>query len=182
MSDLKNLPTPFLFENSDIRTAVDQNNDIWFCAKDICDVLDITWSGATLENMPQSWITMLKVNTVKGEKDSVFINEAGAYRLTFRSNKPKAEEFANFVCVEVLPQIRKLGFFGVVPAKQYIAVIKQIDYLTNALVSCKNVFHVRTMLEQLRTLHNMVGSKMPDVALVKADIEQTDLFIGGSNV
>lgn len=178
MSNLKNLPNPFLFESSDIRTAVDENNDIWFCAKDVCDILDITWSGATLENMPKSWVTMLKVNTVKGEQDSIFINEAGVYRLIFRSNKPKAEEFANWVCAEVLPQIRKLGFFGALPAKQYIAVIKQIDYLTHALVSSKNVFHIRTMLDQLRTLHNMVGSKMPDMQLVKADIEQSDLFIG----
>jgi prophage antirepressor-like protein len=178
MSNLKNLPNPFLFESSDIRTAVDENNDIWFCAKDVCAVLDISWSSMTLENMPESWKLVIKLITSFGEKDTYFVNEAGLYHLIFRSNKPKAKEFASWVCAEVLPQIRKLGYFGALPAKQYIAVIKQIDYLTHALVSSKNVFHIRTMLDQLRTLHNMVGSKMPDMQLVKADIEQSDLFIG----
>lgn len=182
MSNLKNLPNPFLFESSDIRTAVDENNYIWFCAKDVCEVLDISWSSVTLENMPDNWFMVMNLITIKGERDTYFINEAGLYHLIFRSNKPKAKEFANWVCAEVLPQIRKLGFFGALPAKQYIAVIKQIDYLTHALVSSKNVFHIRTMLDQLRTLHNMVGSKMPDMQLVKADIEQSDLFIGDGNV
>jgi len=55
---------------------------------------------------------------------NIFINEPALYKMIFRSNKPKAEEFANWVCAEVLPQIRKHGFFGQVNPKDYIAIIK----------------------------------------------------------
>ncbi|WP_370869967.1 BRO family protein [Methylobacter sp.] len=50
----------------------------------------MTWGGPTLENMPEKCKLMLKLNTSFGEKDTNFINEAGLYRLIFRSNKPKA--------------------------------------------------------------------------------------------
>lgn len=110
-STLSLLANPFLFDSSEVRTATDNNQEVWFCAKDVCDVLDITWNGSTLENMPENWKLMLKLRTSFGEKDTNFLNEAGLYRLVFRSNKPKAEQFANWVCEEVLPAIRKHGFY-----------------------------------------------------------------------
>jgi len=37
---------------------------------------------------------------------TTLINEAGLYKLAFRSNKPEADKFTNWVTSEVLPQIR----------------------------------------------------------------------------
>lgn len=40
-----------------------------------------------------------------------FLTESGVYKLIFKSNKPKAEEFANWVTDEVLPTLRKTGTY-----------------------------------------------------------------------
>ena len=53
--DFKTLANPFIFSELDVRTATDQNNEVWFCAKDVCEALGIVWIGAqsNLENMPE---------------------------------------------------------------------------------------------------------------------------------
>ncbi len=179
MNRLKTLANPFQFTELDVRTAVDEQDNVWFCAKDVCEILDITWSGATLENMPEHWVTMLKLNTVTGEKDAVFINEAGLYRLIFRSNKPKAVEFANWVLEEVLPTLRKHGFFGQLPPKDYIAVVQQICKLEARLTETKNAFTRKLLVKPLRNLCNMAGHPMPELELVSVELDQLDLFTDG---
>jgi len=177
-NQLKEIANPFLFTTQAVRTATDEKQEAWFCAKDVCAALDIAWRGLeTLENMPENWKGVRNLRTPGGEQEAIFINEAGLYRLIFRSQKPKAEEFANWVCAEVLPAIRKHGYFGAVKPRDYLNIIKQIDYLTLQVVISKNVFQLTTLLEQLHTLHNMAGSKMPALELVKADLEQSDLFL-----
>ena len=42
-----------------------------------------------------------------------FITEAGLYKLIFRSKLPNAEKFSDWVCEEVLPAIRKHGYYSV---------------------------------------------------------------------
>lgn len=176
MSTLRTLANPFQFSELDIRTATDEHGEVWFCAKDVCESLDITWSGATLENMPDNWITMLKLNTVTGEKDAIFINEAGMYRLIFRSNKPKAVEFANWVCETVLPEIRKAGFFGVIDIKDQIAVARQIDSLSLQITTTNNAFRRRLLHDQLRRLCNLVDQPMPATDWIALTFDQVDLF------
>ena len=136
---LKTLANPFQFADLDIRTATDEHSEVWFCAKDVCTALDIVWSGMiTLENMPENWFMVINLITIKGERDAYFINEAGLYHLIFRSNKPKAKEFANWVCETVLPEIRKTGFFGTIGIKDQISISKQIDSISLQIVNTKN--------------------------------------------
>lgn len=177
-SALKTLANPFQFEAFDVRTAVDENDNVWFCAKDVCAVLDIVWKGASasLENMPEEWLMVWNLQTIQGERDAYFVNESGLYWLIFRSNKPKAREFANWVLGDVLPQIRKQGFYGTLPTKDYIAVIKQIADLTERLAETKNAFTHRLLVEPLRNLCNMAGHPMPKIELISQQIDQTDLF------
>jgi prophage antirepressor-like protein len=172
------IANPFNFDSNAVRTAIDEIENVWFCAKDICAILDITWSGATLENMNEEWVTMLKLNTVTGEKDANFINESGLYWLIFRSNKPRAKEFANWVLSEVLPQIRKHGYFGILPTKDYLAVIKQIMALTELLTESKNAFTHQLLIKPLQNLCNIAGHAMPDIKNLSLKIDQIDLFIG----
>jgi prophage antirepressor-like protein len=180
MSDLKTLANPFQFASLDVRTAVDEDGEVWFCARDVCLALDILWSGGskTLGNMPKTWVMVGNFPTIKGERETIFINEAAVFKLIFSSRKPAAEEFANFVCSEVLPAIRKHGFYGKVPPKDYVAVVKLIAQLTQQIVETKNAFARTTLIKHLRELHNMAGSKMPEIKLIAQEIDQTDLFAG----
>lgn len=42
-------------------------------------------------------------------RNLIFISEPAVYKLAFRSNKPEADAFTNWVASEVLPSIRKSG-------------------------------------------------------------------------
>ena len=43
---------------------------------------------------------------------ALFINEGGLYKIIMKSNKPEAEPFKDWVYEEVLPCIRKHGFYS----------------------------------------------------------------------
>lgn len=176
MAQLQVLENPFQFETLDVRTAVDEKNDVWFCAKDVCATLDINWNGSdTLENMPENWKGVWKLHTPGGEQDAIFINEAGLYRLIFRSNKPKAEEFANWVCEEVLPQIRKNGYFGKVSAKEHRAIRSKITILITKLHKIKDAMALRETWNEITDLCDLIGRDYPDLSLLGKDITQAAL-------
>lgn len=105
-------------ENVNVRTQV-INDEPWFVAKDVAMALNITWSGHTLDSIPNEWTQMVKL-TISGSEGGVsdirrmtLINEAAVYKLAFRSNKPEADRFVNWVTGTVLPSIRRTGSYSV---------------------------------------------------------------------
>lgn len=105
-------------ENVNVRTQV-INDEPWFVAKDVAMALNITWSGHTLDNIPNEWTQMVKL-TINGSDGGVsdirrmtLINEAAVYKLAFRSNKPEADRFVNWVTGTVLPSIRRTGRYSI---------------------------------------------------------------------
>ncbi len=176
MSNLRTLANPFQFSDLYVRTAVDSDDQVWFCAKDVCESLDISWSSATLEKMPNEWQGVIKVITPGGEQDAIFINEPGLYRLIFRSNKPKSIEFSNWVCSEVLPTIRKNGFFGTISGKDRLAYSKQIIDITTRLTSTSDAMLFKMLVMELRDCCNLIGRPMPDLRMLGKDYKQMDLL------
>lgn len=158
---LKIIANPFQFADIDVRTAVDELGKPWFCAKDVCSVLDISWSSQTLKNMPEEWTCMIKVIMESGAKDTIFINEPGIYHLTFRSNKPKAREFTNWVCEVVLPEIRETGSFGTLDLKTRIQLDKHIVFLSSAMVKAKDSFQRDLLMDRLVKACNMANQPFP---------------------
>ena len=54
---------------------------------------------------------------------TVFINESAVYKLAFRSRKPEAERFTDWIAGEVIPQIRKTGKY--IPNPQGVLALSQ---------------------------------------------------------
>ena len=78
-----------------------------------------------------------------GVQRLTLINEAGLYKLITQSKTPKAQEFTNYVCSEILVSVRKTGSYStndeppktppVQKRKQPKLPIKdRIDYLLKA--------------------------------------------------
>lgn len=177
MHDMQPLATPFLFQQAEVRTATDDQGEAWFCAKDVFEALEITWkSGHTLRNMPEEWVCPLYLRGQRGSGEVLFISEAAVYRVLFRSNKPQAVAFANWVCGEVLPTLRKQGFFGQVPAKERLGFSRQILTVTRELMRCRNAFHQTILLDELRDLYRMVGKPLPDFSAVSLKPSQMPLL------
>ena len=105
----------FTFNESNQPIRVDViNGEPWFVAKDVAKALNITWSGHTLDQIPEEWKGMVKFTTPGGAQDLTAISEAGMYKLAFRCQSSEvADKFTNFVASEILPSIRKTGRYEV---------------------------------------------------------------------
>lgn len=104
----------FQFESSfDVRVQL-INNEPWFCLPDVCAVLDIQNSrDMVAKQLDGAGVDKIYISYASGKKQVTFVNEPNLYRVIFRSNKPEARVFQDWVFNDVLPSIRKTG--------QYIA-------------------------------------------------------------
>lgn len=112
--------TVFNFGSLPIRTYTDENGEPWFCLSDTCTALNIKQYRA--DRLPLSGVTNCQVRYDSGAKTLLFVNEPNLYRLVFRSNKPEAQKFANWVYSEVLPTIRKTGSYGIAKSASVISM------------------------------------------------------------
>jgi prophage antirepressor-like protein len=111
-------PSVFIFQQNHVRTALQPDGSVWFAVKDVCAILNLTWSGATLKSIPKEWQGMLSFNTPSGVQRLRVSSEPAVSKLAFRSNKPEADAFTNWVASEVLPSIRKTGKFETAPGQE----------------------------------------------------------------
>ena len=61
------------------------NNEPWFAAKDICDILGVTNPTMSLKNLESDEVTKLNLGGLEGKTN--FISESGFYTLVLRSRK-----------------------------------------------------------------------------------------------
>ena len=100
--------------NSGIVRTLERDGEIWFVAKDVCDVLELANPTEALRALDDDEKNSLRISEGnRGNPNVNVINEPGLYRLAFRSNKPEAKKFTKWVASEVLPTIRKTGSYGV---------------------------------------------------------------------
>lgn len=103
---------PFAFEDNLVRTILDENNEPWFVAKDVCRVLGIEWKGsATMGPLDDDEKDMVTLSTSGGDQELLVVSESGLYALVFRSRKPQAREFSRWVRKEVMPALRRTGTY-----------------------------------------------------------------------
>lgn len=104
--------TVFNFNQNQVRTQT-INGEPWFCLADARQALNIRGSlkkGCTFNEAGVEKIYV--IDNMGRKQEATFINEPNLYRLIFRSNKPQAQAFADWVYSEVLPSIRKTGGYG----------------------------------------------------------------------
>ena len=105
----------FDYNGSAVRT-VEKDGEIWFVAKDVCDVLELTNPTEALKALDDDEKSSLRISegtSPKGGNPNMnVINEGGVYSLVFRSNKPEAKAFSRWVRHVLLPQIRKTGSYN----------------------------------------------------------------------
>lgn len=100
--------TNFSYSGTEIRTVV-KDSGIWFVAKDVCGVLDI--SVTQCRRLSDKQKGLHNIQTPGGAQQLAVINESGLYKLIFTSRKPNAEKFTDWVTGEVLPSVRKNGAY-----------------------------------------------------------------------
>lgn len=104
---------PFVFEDRLVRTAL-PDGEPWFVAKDVCAALSLKGdAGQYTRRLPDGEKGLIQNQTPGGLQDMIVVSEPGLYRLIFRSDKPEAKRFQDFVFHEVLPALRRTGSYAV---------------------------------------------------------------------
>lgn len=101
----------FNFENKEVRTK-SQNNEVWFCLKDVCSILEIKNHKDVVSRLNQKGVDISDTLTNGGMQKVTFINESNLYKVIFQSRKQQAERFTEWVTGEVLPSLRKHGMYA----------------------------------------------------------------------
>ena len=108
MNDIK------IFENEQfgkVRT-LEQNNDIYFVAKDVADILGYQNGSRDINlHVEEEDRLKYKISTSGQLREQIIINESGLYSLILASKLPQAKQFKRWVTNEVLPSIRKRGAY-----------------------------------------------------------------------
>ena len=84
----------------------------WFMAKDVCEILGLNNVSQALTQLDADEKHGIITNDVTGRNQEIrFVNESGMYALIFQSRKPQARAFRKWVTGEVLPSLRKYGYY-----------------------------------------------------------------------
>lgn len=165
------------------------NDEPWFVAKDVAKALGYSNpSKATTDHCKIKGVTFRDSPTEGGIQKLKYINEGNVYRLIINSNMPKAEEFEAWIFDEVLPSIRKRGYYGVYKSNKndYIDA-RDIPYETRRFndspIRCVTVDN--EVWCSMNDLHAAMGSRTESTqAAKKLNAKQTlakKIWLFGSN-
>ena len=128
----------FNFKSTPVRTST-QDGEVWFCLVDVFDSLNLKRGSRVIDRLSEKGVRKTYTLTKGGKQETIFINESNLYKLIFKSNKPAAIQFGDWVTGEVLPTIRKTGGYGAVDMKAIGGMVKRCvnkalsDFLSNEL-------------------------------------------------
>lgn len=106
-----------VFQNDqfgEVRTLIDEKGNPMFCGIDVAKALGYADTTNAIKQHCRGVVKHHLPHPQSPEKqiEMNFIPESDVYRLIIRSNLPAAEAFERWLMEEVLPSIRKHGFYG----------------------------------------------------------------------
>jgi len=148
---------------NEIRT-VEIDGEIWFVGSDVARTLGYKNAPDALSRhcKPKG---IVKHDSLKSDTGSVLtlINEPNVYRLVIKSKLPSAERFEEWIFEEVIPSIRKKGYYGKIDRSQ--APNFYIRYKDNFHKIDRNYFSVISELfVTLNAEFEKVGYEIPNKA------------------
>ena len=158
-----------VFENKTIRTVI-KDDGIWFAAVDVARCLGYKDPKSAVAKVWDNNKTTLNIvggvlppTTSSGNKSLIMVNEPGLYQLIFGSKLESAQRFQRWVFEEVLPSIRKNGFYvndSLTPNQ--VARLQQTATKYNALL--KDNDGLKKQVETLDKLNDRLVEKLVEVA------------------
>ncbi len=125
-----------LFEKQQINIIIDNNDKLWFNANDLTTALGYDRQKRMIrfhvEDKNKSQLQYINHNhNINKHPQSIYISETGLYTLLIKSNKPNAKKFTAWITGEVLPSLRKYGYYKMKNKfeKDKTGLLQQINYL-----------------------------------------------------
>lgn len=105
------------------------NNEPWFVAKDVCQVLGIANHKDAVSRLDEDERQGVGITDPLGIRQTAnAVSESGLYALIFQSRKPNARKFRKWVTSEVLPSIRRKGYYGAKAASADYLDVRDVPY------------------------------------------------------
>lgn len=145
------LPTPlnFDFEGNEQTIFMDKDNISWWILNKILKVLGIINPSQVINRLNPDHYTVVEIPGKHGNPIKTYlINEPGLYSVIFRSDKPNAVRFQNWVFESVLPSIRKTGMYSIQQDTAPVPQFKMPQTFLEALELCVDLEKQRLALEE----------------------------------
>lgn len=115
----------YMFQETAVRTVL-IDMEPWFALADVCAVLEIknsrdVWNR--LDDDEKDGVDF--IDTIGRTQNMQAVNEPGLYDTIIRSNSKRAKPFRRWVTHEVLPSIRKQGFYSMLTDDKLIEVLTE---------------------------------------------------------
>lgn len=164
-----------IFDNEEFGQVriLEKENEPWFVAKDISEILGYSETSKMLRRLDED--EYLKIApTILGDTNSMarsitIINESGLYNSIIGSKMPDAKKFKKWVTSEVLPSIRKHGAY------------MTEDTINKALTSPDFLIRLATKLKTEQEARKLAESKLeeqkPLVTFAETCIKSKDTIL-----
>lgn len=101
----------FTFGNTPVR-VIHIGDQPWWVAPDVSTPLGYKHTPHMLRMLDDDQKGVHKVDTLGGPQEVAIINESGLWTCVIKSQKDEAKAFQRFLTSEILPSLRKQGFYA----------------------------------------------------------------------
>jgi prophage antirepressor-like protein len=135
----------FNYDSFELRTITDNDEQVWFAAIDVCNVLGYQNVKDTLEKKLDDDEKKLDylTDTSGQQRKTWTINEFGLYSLILTSSKPEAKVFKRWITHEVLPTIRKAGKYTTIEEKEREETIQDLVHEIEKLIAARDDYRAK---------------------------------------
>ena len=168
---MNQLQKVFNYQGAQLRTVV-LNNEPWFVAKDVCDILNHSNHKVAISRLDEDEVSKIYLTDSLGRKQKTnVVNEPGLYSLILTSNKPEAKQFKRWITHEVIPSIRKHG--------AYMTPETLEDALLNPDTLIKLATNLKEEQEKRKQAEKTIEEQKPKVLFADAvETSESSVLVG----
>ncbi|NLG58527.1 MAG: hypothetical protein GX540_08945 [Clostridiales bacterium] len=184
-----------VFKNSEfgrVRT-ITKNGEPWFVGRDVAEALGYgdgnpnskALTNAIKDHVDEEDKNLIMYEELRGYQNgdlknfsryrTQFINESGLYSLIMGSKLPTAKQFKRWVTSEVLPAIRKHGYYGKPPkAQSLLEVVRLVQEARNIMEQQGST--PNEIAETVKCIGEQYGIQFPAFFVKPEETRLNDVF------
>lgn len=117
---MNELQLAFDYEALPVRTITD-GTIVWFALIDVCKIFDLSNPRMVARRLDEDEVRKFNLRSLEGE--TWFVTESGLYTVILNSRSEKAKPFRRWITHEVLPSIRKQGYYSLLSDEELLDII-----------------------------------------------------------
>ena len=112
---------------------VDHKCKVWFKAKEVAQILGYQDTNQAIrkqvDNEDRKYFPVERTGYSKRGRPPIFVNESGLYSLVLSSKLETAKKFKRWITLEVLPSVRKYGYYRIIDLRiKQRVIIEGVKY------------------------------------------------------